>query len=49
MYGRNPSEEEHCSLDDVGVESKHTKLVSAHDSRKELHDEDLVVERVVLV
>jgi hypothetical protein len=37
------------ALDDVGVEAEDTELVSPHDSREELHDEDLVVKRVVLV
>jgi hypothetical protein len=37
------------SLDDVAVESEDTELVGSHDSRKELHDEDLVVEGIVLV
>jgi hypothetical protein len=37
------------SLDDVAVEAEDTELVGAHDSGKELHDEDLVVEGIVLV
>lgn len=36
-------------LDDVGVKAEHAELVSAHDSREKLHDEDLVLERVLLV
>jgi len=36
-------------FDNVGVEAENTEFVSAHDSGKELHDENFVVERVVLV
>lgn len=36
-------------LDDVRVESEDTELVGAHDSSKERHDEDLVVQRILLV
>ena len=36
-------------LHDVGVEAEHAELVPAHDARKQLHDEDLVVEREALV
>lgn len=36
-------------LDDVRVEAEDAELVGAHDSGQELHDEDLVLERVVLV
>jgi hypothetical protein len=36
-------------LDNVRVESKNTELVRAHDTREELHDEHLMLERVLLV
>jgi hypothetical protein len=36
-------------FDDVGVEAEDTEFVGAHDSGQELHDEDLVLERVLLV
>ena len=36
-------------FDDVTVETKNTELVETHDSREELHDENLVLERVLLV
>lgn len=36
-------------LHDVRVEAKHAELVSAHDTREELHEQDLVVEREALV
>lgn len=40
--------EEH-SLDNVTVEAEHTELVKTHDSGQKLHDEDLVLKRVLLV
>lgn len=36
-------------FDDVRVEAEDAQLVGAHDPREELHDENLVVERVLLV
>lgn len=36
-------------LDDVCVEAQNTELVTAHDSREQLHHEDFVVEREPLV
>jgi hypothetical protein len=36
-------------FDDVRVESEDTELVGTHDSSEKRHDEDLVVERVLLV
>ena len=34
---------------DVCVESEHAELVTTHDTREELHDEDLVVKREAFV
>jgi hypothetical protein len=36
-------------LDEVRVEAEHTKLVRAHNPRKELHKQNLVVERISFV
>lgn len=36
-------------LDDVRVESEDAELVGAHDSSEERHDEDLVIQGVLLV
>ena len=36
-------------LDDVGVESQDAELVRTHNAGQELHDEDLVIEGVLLV
>lgn len=39
-----------CKIfDDVCVKSKHAEFVCAHDTREELHHDDLVVERETLV
>jgi len=36
-------------LDDVAIKAQNAELMRTHDSREELHDGDLVLERVLLV
>lgn len=37
------------SLYDIRVKAKDAELVCAHDTRKKLHDEDLVFKRILFV